>query len=90
MAERDAAERARVAAHAQAERASSLEALGVLAGGVAHDFNNLLTVIQGNTDLARMVGPDDDTLEQPLEQIETASTRAAALCQQLLDYAGGS
>ncbi len=90
VAERDAAERARVAAHAQAERASSLEALGVLAGGVAHDFNNLLTVIQGNTDLARMVGPDDDTLEQPLEQIETASTRAAALCQQLLDYAGGS
>lgn len=83
VAERDAAERARVAAHAQAERASSLEALGVLAGGVAHDFNNLLTVILGQLSLLEPQLADPSS-QRDLSAIGEASERAAALCRQLL------
>jgi PAS domain S-box-containing protein len=65
--------------------AQKLESLGVLAGGIAHDFNNLLTVILGNTSLAR---EDSGAVNEALNQIEVASQRAAALCRQMLAYAG--
>jgi PAS domain S-box-containing protein len=65
--------------------AQKLESLGVLAGGIAHDFNNLLTVILGNTSLAR---EDPASVSEALNQIEVASQRAAALCRQMLAYAG--
>jgi two-component system, cell cycle sensor histidine kinase and response regulator CckA len=66
------------------------ESLGVLAGGIAHDFNNLLTAMLGNASLARLDLADDSPLHGPLVQIETAATRAAELCQQMLAYAGRS
>ena len=65
-----------------------LESLGVLAGGIAHDFNNLLTAIMGNANLARLALPPASTAINNLAQIEHASQQAAALCQQLLAYAG--
>jgi PAS domain S-box-containing protein len=68
--------------------AQKLESLGVLAGGIAHDFNNLLTVIMGNASLARATNGSVST--EALEQIETASNRAADLCRQMLSYAGKS
>ncbi|MGC4073555.1 MAG: MASE1 domain-containing protein [Nibricoccus sp.] len=66
------------------------ESLGVLAGGIAHDFNNLLTAMLGNASLARLDLADNSPLHGPLSQIETAATRAAELCQQMLAYAGRS
>ena len=63
-----------------------LESLGLLAGGIAHDFNNLLSVILGNADLVRTAVPTD--FQEPLEQLETATHRAADLCSQLLAYSG--
>jgi len=66
------------------------ESLGVLAGGIAHDFNNLLTAMLGNASLARLDLADDSPIQGPLAQIETAATRAAELCQQMLAYAGRS
>lgn len=68
--------------------AQKLESLGVLAGGIAHDFNNLLTAILGNASLLRAEHADITTMSGPLEQIETASRRAADLCRQMLAYAG--
>jgi len=68
--------------------ASNPESLGVLAGGIAHDFNNLLTTIQGNAELARMDLPDDSPVCENISEIDSSSTRAAAICQQMLDYAG--
>ena len=65
-----------------------LESLGVLAGGSAHDFNNLLTGIIGNASLVRLDIPEDSPLQKNLHQIESASLRAAELCQQMLAYAG--
>ncbi len=63
------------------------ESLGVLAGGIAHDFNNLLTTIQGNAELARMDLPDDSPVRMNINEIDDSSTRAAEICQLMLDYA---
>lgn len=69
----------------QFQQTQRLESLGVLAGGIAHDFNNLLAIIMGNCALAKM---DQETFETSLSAIEKASERAAALCRQMLEYAG--
>lgn len=61
-------------------QAEKMDALGRMAGGVAHDFNNLLTVILGFAETARPGEPD---LEEHLEQIVGAATRAKALVQQI-------
>ncbi len=63
-----------------------MEAIGLLAGGVAHDFNNLLQVIQGYASLAasQMENPAD--LKESLDQVQSASDRAARLTRQLLAF----
>jgi PAS domain S-box-containing protein len=61
-----------------------LESIGLLAGGIAHDFNNLLTVIIGNAGFALTKYPSSEEIQQ----IITASERAAQLTSQLLAYAG--
>jgi CheY-like chemotaxis protein len=60
----------------------------VLAGGIAHDFNNLLTPLLGYASLARLDLPADSPVQQTLGKIEKSTERAAALCQQMLAYAG--
>jgi signal transduction histidine kinase/ActR/RegA family two-component response regulator len=65
--------------------AQKMESLGVLAGGIAHDFNNILAIIMGNCSLAKM---DSENAENYIPEIEKASDRAAALCRQMLAYAG--
>jgi signal transduction histidine kinase/ABC-type amino acid transport substrate-binding protein/CheY-like chemotaxis protein len=65
--------------------AQKMESLGVLAGGIAHDFNNILAIIMGNCSLAKM---DSDNAGNYIPEIEKASDRAAALCRQMLAYAG--
>jgi signal transduction histidine kinase/CheY-like chemotaxis protein len=70
-------------------RAQKMESLGVLAGGVAHDFNNLLTGILGNASLAvERLPPSCGSLIAILEDVVSASERAAELTRQLLAYAG--
>jgi CheY-like chemotaxis protein len=59
-----------------------------MAGGIAHDFNNFLTVIQGFSGLAMTMVPDSlPKLQSALERIETASSKAAHLTNQLLLFA---
>jgi signal transduction histidine kinase/CheY-like chemotaxis protein/PAS domain-containing protein len=72
----------------QIQEAKKLESLGVLAGGIAHDFNNLLTAILGNASLLRADYPDNAAIVAAVEQIESASKRAADLTRQMLAYAG--
>ena len=73
----------------QIEHTQRLESLGVLAGGIAHDFNNILAAIMGNASLAehKVVDRPHDSKEH-LGKIIHASEKAAALCQQMLAYAG--
>ncbi len=61
-----------------------MESLGLLAGGVAHDFKNLLAVIQGNAEIMEKEGRDT----AQVKAILAATDRAAALCGQMLAYAG--
>ena len=69
----------------QFQQTQKLESLGVLAGGIAHDFNNILAIIMGYSGLTKM---DSDTAEENMPHIEKAVERAAALCRQMLAYAG--
>ncbi len=87
-AARRAAEEARAAVQTQMEHTQRLESLGVLAGGIAHDFNNLLLAIRGNAELLSRQLAADERAARRLGEIEHATSRAADLCRQLLDYAG--
>jgi two-component system cell cycle sensor histidine kinase/response regulator CckA len=72
---------------AQFLQAQKLEAVGQLAGGVAHDFNNLLTVIDGYAALAQeKLTSESPFVQQALEEIGSASARAAALTAKLLAF----
>ena len=71
----------------QLRQAQRLEAVGQLAGGIAHDFNNLLTIIIGCTELLKRDRPALPKSEpDPLEELDRAAQRAAALTQQLLAF----
>jgi two-component system cell cycle sensor histidine kinase/response regulator CckA len=70
----------------QLRQAQKMEAIGQLAAGVAHDFNNILTVIQGHTGLMQQTMPGDSPQKKSLEQISSASARAATLIRQLLMF----
>ncbi len=72
---------------AQLEEAHRLESLGRLAGGIAHDFNNMLTAIIGYTQMAQMHTTAESQTAHYLSNVFDASSRAAALTQQLLMYA---
>ena len=67
-------------------RAQKMEAVGALAGGIAHDFNNLLTIVSGYA--RRLRGrPGLTDAASDLDQIITATDRAAELTGQLLSFA---
>lgn len=66
-----------------------LETLGLLAGGIAHDFNNLLTSVVGQTSLALLMLPPEDSARGHLERALHAAEVAAGLSRQLLTYTGG-
>ncbi len=69
------------------ERASKMEALGRLAGGVAHDFNNILTAILNSVQLLREPAETFEYGPFAVDTIVDASTRAAELTRQLLTFA---
>ncbi len=72
---------------AQVLHTQKLESLGVMAGGIAHDFNNYLTTILGNAELLR-AEVTDAAQGQSLDDVISAAKHAAALCTQMLAYAG--
>jgi signal transduction histidine kinase/CheY-like chemotaxis protein len=71
------------------QRASKLEAVGILAGGIAHDFNNILTAVLGNIGLAELRLKRAGMNTELLEEANRASLRARDLTQQLLTFAKG-
>lgn len=66
--------------------AQRLEAVGQLAAGIAHDFNNILTAISGNTKLALADLPTGHPVQQNLEEIEKAASRATGVVRQILSF----
>jgi len=87
VTERKAAETARLSLEDRLHQSQRLESLGQLAGGVAHDFNNLLAVILNYASFVAEAVPDDAGVQFDVEQILSASERAAALTRQLLMFA---
>lgn len=81
MAEQAAAEDA-------LRQGQKMEAVGQLTGGIAHDFNNLLTVVLGSADLLsrRLLNADDPKAQRHLDNIMSATNKAAALTQRLLAF----
>lgn len=82
--DRDISERRRL--EATLFQAQKMDAIGQLAGGVAHDFNNLLMVISSYAELMQdSIGPEH-RLHRNLQEIMSASGRAADLTRQLLAF----
>ncbi|MDA3790646.1 MAG: PAS domain S-box protein [Desulfobacula sp.] len=71
---------------AQLKQAQKLESIGTLTGGIAHDFNNIMGIILGNTELALEDVPEWNSAHSNLEEIKTASLRAANIVRQLLSF----
>jgi PAS domain S-box-containing protein len=69
----------------QLHRASRLESIGRLAGGVAHDFNNLLAAMLGSLELLEGQVPEEAA--QDLATIRHSALRARDLTRQLLAFA---
>ncbi|MCP3873792.1 MAG: PAS domain S-box protein [Desulfobacteraceae bacterium] len=70
----------------QLQQSRKMESIGTLTGGIAHDFNNLLYMISGNTELALEDIPDWNPAHQNLQEIKTASLKAAGIVKQLLHF----
>jgi two-component system cell cycle sensor histidine kinase/response regulator CckA len=67
-------------------QSQKMESVGTLAGGIAHDFNNILGIIIGNIELAIEDIPKENPASATLNNIRTASMRAADIVKQLLKF----
>lgn len=90
ITERKQAEETRLELERQFQQTQKLESIGVLAGGIAHDFNNILTIILGHCYIVKEDSGAGMTNNPHIRQIESAASRAADLCRQMLVYAGRS
>jgi two-component system, cell cycle sensor histidine kinase and response regulator CckA len=69
------------------QRASKMEAIGTMAGGVAHDLNNILSGLVGYPELMLLDLPEDSRLRKPLITIQKSGEKAAAIVQDMLTLA---
>lgn len=67
-------------------QAQRMEAVGHLAIALAQDFNNLLTIISGYSEILLSRIRADDSMQESLNAICDAGTRAAALTRHLLAF----
>jgi PAS domain S-box-containing protein len=84
---RDVTERERLGQ--ELVRASRLESVGILAGGIAHDYNNILTAIMGNLSMAMLDADAESEMSNCLKEAQRATLSARDLTQQLLTFAKG-
>lgn len=70
-------------------RASKLQSIGVLAGGLAHDFNNMLTAVVGNLSLIRQRPALPPEALSLLRQAEGGAQRVQELTRYLLTFSEG-
>ena len=73
----------------QLARASRLESLGTLAGGVAHDFNNVLAGIVGFGEMARDAAASGSDQARHLDKVLQAALRGKALALRILAFSQG-
>jgi signal transduction histidine kinase len=71
---------------AQLRQAQKMESVGTLAGGIAHDFNNILTTLIGYATITQMKMGKNNPLRSHVDQILSASQKAADLTRSLLTF----
>ncbi len=76
----------RVRLERQLAEARTMQALGVMAGGVAHDFNNILTAIIGFSELLKHDLVDDEESLENVNEVLIASKRAKVIIQELITF----
>ncbi|HEV7574852.1 MAG TPA: ATP-binding protein [Caldimonas sp.] len=81
---------AQEALQAQRSRASKLESLGTLAGGVAHDFNNVLAGILGYAEMAHDAARAGSDQARHLDRVVEAALRGRALVGRILSFSRGA
>ena len=86
ITERLQAEKEKERLQTQLNQSQKMEAIGILAGGIAHDFNNILTALVGYGTLLRTKINEKDPLHVYIDQILSASQKAASLIQGLLAF----
>jgi len=85
--ERKKAEEEKKRLEAALQRASKMEAIGAMAGGVAHDLNNILSGIVGYPELLLVDLPEDSHLRKPILTMQKSGEKAAAIVQDMLTLA---
>lgn len=80
-------EQKRLTAEAKLQRSQKMELVGRIASGVAHDLNNILSGIVGYPEILLMDMAADSPLRNPIERIQEAGQRAAAIVNDLLTLA---
>ena len=80
----DVTERKRLESHLY--HAQKMESIGQLASGVAHDFNNIITAIMAFANLLKMKLPANDKTRMYVDEMLSASEKAAELTQNLLAF----
>ncbi len=86
ITEHKEAEQERATLQSRLRQSQKMEAIGTLAGGVAHDFNNILTALIGYGTLLQMKMEQSDPLRLYVDQIMSASQKAANLTHSLLAF----
>ena len=87
---RKSLEQEREASAARLRRASRMEAIGLMAGGVAHDLNNILSGIISYPELLLMRLSPDDPIRADLHKVIESGKRAAGVVADLLTVARGA
>lgn len=70
----------------QVRLSQKMDAIGTLASGIAHDFNNILSAILGNAEMVLADMPDEHPARGLMDDIRTATNRAAHLVRQILTF----
>jgi len=73
----------------QITRATKLESLGSLAGGVAHDFNNILAAIVGFGEMAQDAAAPGSAQARHLDKVLQAAMRGKTLVERILTFSRG-